>query len=224
MEKSCLIKFLSGSFLSDSFNTVFLVFSREQSSVSVTCRLDTVLVNVKGMKTVNVKPSCTAFAGGFTFRSAIQPVSRVQHVVSVFPDHFLASYNLSTALINDTLGQYESVDLRDLEKGGEQLKNLQAWVIKSHSLIWMWIILAAVLLFIAGVVVVCCIYRKELIRLWRACHSVHENSAHWRRRLDSKSQNNFQDQIQELRKMILDLNKEENDQISVKHFNSVNHG
>ena len=114
------------------------------------------------------------------------------------------------------------MDLRALEQVGEKLRNLQAWVIKSQSLVWMWIILAAVLLFIAGVVVICCIYRKELIRLWRACHSVHENSAHWRcRRSDSKSQDNFQDQIQELRKMILDLNKEGNDQVSVKHFNTV---
>ena len=86
----------------------------------------------------------------------------------------------------------------------------------------MWVILAAVLLFIAGVVIVCCVYRRELVRLWRACHSVHENSAHWRRRRsDSRSQDNFQDQIQELRKMILDLKKEEVDKVSVKHCNTV---
>ena len=105
MEKSCLIKFLSDAFVMKRINdSAFLVFSREQSSVSVTCQLDTVLVNVEGMKTVNVKPGCTAFAGGYTFRSAIQPVTRVQHVVSVFPERFLAHLNLSTALINDTLG------------------------------------------------------------------------------------------------------------------------
>ena len=49
MERSCLIKFLSDAFMMKRVNdTAFLVFSREQSSVSVTCRLDTVLVNVKG--------------------------------------------------------------------------------------------------------------------------------------------------------------------------------
>ena len=114
------------------------------------------------------------------------------------------------------------MDLRALEQGGEKFRNLRAWVIKSQSLVWMWVILAAVLIFIAGVVIVCCVYRKELVHLWRACHSVHENSAHWRRRRsDSRSQDNFQDQIQELRKMILDLNKEEHDTVSVKHFNTV---
>ena len=142
-----------------------------------------------------------------------------------FPEHFLAHLNLSTALINDTLGQYESVDLRALEKGGEKLKNLKAWVIKSQSLVWMWVILAAVLIFIMAVVIVCCGYRKKLVRLWRACHSVHENSAHWRRRRsESKSQDNFQDQIQELRKMILDMNKQheqEDDSVSVQQSNTV---
>ena len=203
-------------------DTAFLVFSREQSLVSVTCQLDTVLVNVQGMKSMNVKPGCTAFAGGFTFRSAIQPVSRVQHVVSVFPKHFLVNVNLSATLINETLGQYESVDLRALKQGGEKLKNLQAWVVKSQSLVWMWIILAAVLIFIAGVVVVCCVYRKELVRLWRACHSVHENSAHWRRRRsDSRSQENLHDQIKELRKMILDLKNEDHDTVSVKQLHTV---
>ena len=226
MEKSCLIKFLSDAFVMKRINdTAFLVFSRDQSSLSVTCQLDTVLVDVKGMKTVNVKPGCTAFAGGYTFRSAIQPVTRVQHVVSVFPERFLAHLNLSTALINDTLGQYESVDLRALEQGGQKLKNLKAWVIKSQSLVWMWVILAAVLIFIVAIIIVCCVYRKELVRLWRACHSVHENSAHWRRRrAESKSQENYQDQIQELRKMILDMNKQREqdvDSVSVQQSNTV---
>ena len=122
-------------------------------------------------------------------------------------------------------GQCELVDLRALEQGGEKLKNLKAWVIKSQSLVWMWVILEAVLIFIMAVVIVCCVYRKELVRLWRACHSVHENSAHWRRRRsESKSQDNFQDQIQELRKMILDMNKQheqEDDSVSVQQSNTV---
>ena len=71
----------------------------------------------------------------------------------------------------------------------------------------------------------CCVYRKELVRLWRACHSVHENSAHWRRRrAESKSQENYQDQIQELRKMILDMNKQREqdvDSVSVQQSNTV---
>ena len=136
MENSCSIRFLSDAFMMRRINdTAFLVFARRSTSVSVTCKMDTVLLDVLGMKTVNIKPGCTAFAGGFTFLSAIQPVSRVQHVVSIFPDNFLQHVNLSSSLINDTLGQYESVDLRALEKGGEELKNLQAWVVKSHSLV-----------------------------------------------------------------------------------------
>ena len=146
-------------------DTAFLVFSRDQSSVSVTCQLDTVLVDVKGMKTVNVKPGCTAFAGGYTFRSAIQPVTRVQHVVSVFPERFLSHLNLSTALINDTLGQYESLDLRALEQGGQKLKNLKAWVIKSQSLVWMWVILAAVLILLSPLSL-CAAYTG---RSWSVC-------------------------------------------------------
>ena len=117
MEKSCSIRFLGDAFMMRRINdTAFLVFARQSTSVSVTCKMDTVLLDVSGMKTVNIKPGCTAFAGGFTFLSAIQPVSRVQHVVSIFPDSFLQHVNLSSSLINDTLGQYESVDLRALEK------------------------------------------------------------------------------------------------------------
>ena len=107
------------------------------------------------------------------------------------------------------------------KKGGDELKNLQAWVVKSHSLVWMWVILTGVIIFIGSIVVVCCVYRKELVRLWRACHSVHENSAHWRRR-PTEQQNNYQDQIQELRELILSQNKrEENDRVSERNFDTV---
>ena len=54
---------------------------------------------------------------------------------------------------------------------------------------------------------------------------MHENSAHWRRRrAESKSQENYQDQIQELRKMILDMNKQREqdvDSVSVQQSNTV---
>ena len=92
-------------------DTAFLVFAWESTSVSVTCKMDTVLLDVSGMNTVHVKPGCTAFAGIFTFLSANQPVFRVQHVVSICPSNFLQKVNLSRALINDTLGHYEVVDL-----------------------------------------------------------------------------------------------------------------
>ena len=85
----------------------------------------------------------------------------------------------------------------------------------------MWIILTGVIIFIGSLVVICFVYRKELVRLWRACHSVHENSAHWRRR-PIDQQNNFQDQIQELRELILSQTKnEENDKVSERNFNTV---
>jgi len=165
MERACSIRFLSDSFMMRRINdTAFLVFARESTSVSVTCKMNTVLLDIYGMKTVNIRPGCTAFAGGFTFLSAIQPVSRVQHVVSVFPSNFLQHVNLSSSLINDTLDQYESVDLRALKKGGDELKNLQAWVVKSHSLVWMWVILTGVIIFIGSIVVVCCVYRN-----WSDC-------------------------------------------------------
>ena len=115
------------------------------------------------------------------------------------------------------------MDLRALKKGGDELKSLQAWVVKSHSLVWMWVILTGVIIFIGSVVVVCCVYRKELVRLWQACHSVHENSAHWRRR-PTEQQNNYQDQIQELRELILSQNKREeneNDRVSERNFDTV---
>ena len=92
---------------------------------------------------------------------------------------------------------------------------------KSHSLVWMKVILTGVILFIGSVVVVCCVYRKELVRLWQACHSVHENSAHWRRRPTEKH-NNYQDQIQERRELILSLKKnKENDRVSENNFDTV---
>ena len=50
---------------------------------------------------------------------------------------------------------------------------------------------------------------------------MHENSAHWRRR-PTEQQNNYQDQIQELRELILSQNKkEDNDRVSERNFDTV---
>ena len=85
------------------------------------------------MYIVDISPGCTAFANGFTFLSAIQPVSQAQHVVSVFPTEFLSSLNLTEVLDNSTMNGYESVDIRSLERRSKELKNIKAWDIEEHS-------------------------------------------------------------------------------------------
>ena len=117
MEMSCQIRFLQDQFIMRRVNdTAFLVYASSEVVISITCKLNTQLLKVNNMLIVDINPGCTAFANGFTFLSAIQPVSRIQHVVSVFPSEFLMNLNLTEDLVNSTLDGYESVDIRSLEK------------------------------------------------------------------------------------------------------------
>ena len=104
MEMSCQIRFLQDKFVMRRVNdTAFLVYATSEVVISITCHSDTQLLKVNNMFIVDVAPGCTAFANGFTFLSAIQPVSQTQHVVSVFPSEFLTNLNLTEVLANNTV-------------------------------------------------------------------------------------------------------------------------
>ena len=121
MENSCQIRFLRDKFLMRRVNdTAFLVFSKEETLILVTCNLNTELLKVNGMMTVDIKPGCTAFINWIYFW--------VQHVVSVFPEEVLRNLDLTPKLVNSTLDKYESVDIRSLQKHSQELKSIQALV------------------------------------------------------------------------------------------------
>ena len=63
MENSGQILFLQDPFLMKRVNdTAFLVFSKEDAIISVTCKLDTELLKMNRMMTVDINLGCTAFA------------------------------------------------------------------------------------------------------------------------------------------------------------------
>ena len=124
MEMSCQIRFLQDKFLMRRVNdTAFLVFATSEVVISITCHLDTQLLKVNNMFIVDIAPGCMAFANGYTFLSAIQPVSQTQHVVSVFSTEFLTHLNLSEVLVKSTIDKYESVDIRSLERRSKKNSN-----------------------------------------------------------------------------------------------------
>ena len=203
MKMSCQIRFLQDTFLMRRVNdTAFLVFAASEVTISITCHLNTQLLKVTSMNIVDISPGCTAFANGFTFLSAIQPVSQTQHVVSIFPTEFLASLNLTAVLSNNTISGYESVDIRSLERRSKELKNIKAWDIEGHSHLTVWIIFIAIIVFLVVALVVIVVYRKKIARLIMS--SQNEGMIRWSRTPTMHvAEDSYQDQIQELRSMIL---------------------
>ena len=60
MENSCSIRFLSDAFMMRRINdTAFLVFARQSTSVSVTCKMDTVLLDAVSYTHLTLPTICS---------------------------------------------------------------------------------------------------------------------------------------------------------------------
>ena len=160
-------------------DTAFLVYATSEVVISITCHSDTQLLKVNNMFIVDIAPGCTAFANGFTFLSAIQPVSQTQHVVSVFPAEFLTNLNLTEVLANNTVDGYESVDIHSLERRSKELKSIQAWDVSGHSHLIVWIIIVAIVSILMVLLLVVVVYRKRLARFIMSSQS--EEMVRWSR-------------------------------------------
>ena len=99
---------------------------------------------------------------------------------------------------------YESVEIRSLERHSTELKNIKAWDISEHSHLTVWIIIIVIISIMVVLLLVVVIYRKRLARFIMSSQS--EGMVRWSRTpAIHVSEDSYQDQIQELRGMILKM-------------------
>jgi len=150
-------------------DTAFLLYSPEEVAVSVTCRSQTEILKLSGLKSVNLLGGCRATVAGYTFLAALHPVFEVEHLVTVFPSDFFPEGLMVPEFvqtINDSLQSFDAIDLRTLKKQGEELRALKPWEKDSSSLTWFWVIFIGLAVIVVLFIVVCLIYRDKIKFLW----------------------------------------------------------
>jgi hypothetical protein len=141
LEQWCQVMFVrSNKHLERINSTAFVSYFSESEIGTLTCGNNLTHVTYKGYGIYNLHGGCHLSVADFFFVAAMDPIVLVEHVYSEIDGAFF-NFSVSnfSSRLEKTLSEFQAIDLQDLKRGGEEVKDLDPWDL-SNSVPLPWII------------------------------------------------------------------------------------